>query len=216
MDLLKVAPDDGTRMTTADALFNVESLDLFATLQGLFNDPTHGANAKKLYVTYFDQKIKDNVTKGGAELDPKTWKGKASHAGGDAGKAFDRDMGTRWSSNVGSTKGMWFELDLGATTFVSEVLLNTEQSNGDTPNGVEAFVSDDGRTWGDAVAKVEDGNNGGRGKTLISMAARGRYLRFVTLDGRPGLHWSIHEIFVKAGLDEKKVEAIKATADTLR
>ena len=216
MDLLKIAPDDRARMTTADALFNVESLDLFATLQGLFNDATHGAAMKKLYVDYYDQKIKDNVTKGGAELDPKTWKAKASHASGDTGRAFDRDPNSRWSSNAASTKGMWFELDLGATTFVSEVLLNAENSAGDTPNGVEAFVSDDGKTWGDAVAKVDNGDNDGKGKTKITMAARGRYLKFVTLGGRPGLHWSIHEIYVKAGLDEKKVEAIKATADTFR
>ncbi|MCL2104740.1 MAG: ThuA domain-containing protein [Kiritimatiellaeota bacterium] len=216
MDLLKIAPDDRARMTTADALFNIEGLDLFTTLQGMFNDPTHGAAAKKLYVNYFDQKVKDNTGKGGTELDPKTWKANASHARGDAGRAFDRNAGSRWSSNTSSTKGMWFELDLGATTFVSEVLLNTEQSAGDTPNGVEAFVSDDGKTWGDAVAKIDKGDNGGKGKTSIPMAARGRYLRFVTLDGRPGLHWSIHEIFVKTGLDEKKVEAVRAVADTLR
>jgi len=216
MDLLKIAPDDRARMTTADALFNVEGLDLFATLQNMFADATHGAAAKKLYVDFYDQKIKDNVGKAGTELDPKTWKAKASHAGGDAGRAFDRNAGSRWSSNTASTKGMWFELDLGTTTFVSEVVLDTAQSEGDTPNGVEAFVSDDGKTWGDAVAKVDKGDNGGKGKTSIPMAARGRYLRFVTLDGRPGLHWSIHEIFVKAGLDEKKVEAVRATADTLR
>jgi type 1 glutamine amidotransferase/HEAT repeat protein len=215
MDLLKIAPDDRARMTTADSLFTVEGLDFFTTLQNMFADATHGATAKKLYVDYYDQKIKGQTGQAGAEIDPKGWKAKASHAGGDAGRAFDRDAGSRWSSNVGSTKGMWFILDLGQSSFVSEVLLDAEQSAGDTPNGVEAFVSEDEKTWQD-VAKIDDGNNGGKGKTRIPMSAKGRYLKFVTLDGRPGLHWSIHEIYVKVGLDEKKVAAIGAVADTLR
>ncbi|MCL1921536.1 MAG: ThuA domain-containing protein [Kiritimatiellaeota bacterium] len=218
MDLLKIAPDDNARMTTADSLFTVEGLDFFTTLQGMFSDATHGAAAKKLYVNYYDQKIKGQAgNTAGAEIDPKGWKGKASHAGNDAGRAFDRDLGSRWSSNTGSSKGMWFELDLGQSTFVSEVLLDTENSAGDTPNGVEAFVSEDGKSWSE-VAKVDGDqvNNGGRGKTKIQMSAKGRYLKFVTLGGRPGLHWSIHEIYVKVGLDEKKVAAIGAEADKLR
>ena len=217
IDLLKIAPDDRARMTTADALFNVEGIDLFTTLQSMFNDATHGAAAKKLYVAYFDQHIKDQAGKAaGKEIDPKNWKAKASHADGDTRKAFDRDPGSRWSSNTGSTKGMWFILDLGESTFVSEVTLDTENSAGDTPNGVEAYTSDDNKTWGDPVAKIDKGDNGGRGKTVIPMAAKGRYIKFVTLGERPGLHWSIHEIYLKAGLDEKKVEAIRTVADTLR
>jgi len=218
IDLMKVAPDDRSRMTVADSLFTLEGLDFFATLQSAFNDAAFGATAKKLYVTYFDQKVKDQAggPQAGRELDPTKWKGSASHAGNDAGRAFDRNQESRWSSNTGSIKGMWFILDLGESTFVSEVVLDAANSAGDTPNGLEAFVSDDGKTWSDAVAKIDKGDNGGRGKTLIQMSSKARYLKFVTLDGRPGLHWSIHEIFIKAGLDEKKVEAIRATADTLR
>ena len=217
MDLLKVAPDDRARMTTADSLFTVEGLDFFSTLQGMFSDATYGAIAKKLYVDFFDQKIKGQAGQtAGTEIDPKGWKAKASHNGNDTRLAFDRNQGTRWSSNTGSHKGMWFTLDLGQSTFVSEVLLDAEQSSGDTPNGVEAFVSDDEKAWSDAVAKIDDGNNGGKGKTRIPMSGKGRYLKFVALGDRPGLHWSIHEIYVKVGLDEKKVAAIGATADTLR
>jgi len=215
MDLLKVAPDDRARMTTADSLFTVEGLDFFTTLQSMFNDATYGAIAKKLYVDYYDQKIKGQTGQAGAEIDPKGWKAKASHNGNDVGRAFDRDTGSRWSSNTGSTKGMWFILDLGQSTFVSEVVLDSEGSAGDTPNGIEAFVSEDEKAWQD-VAKIDDGNNGGKGKTRIPMSAKGRYLKFVTLDGRPGLHWSIHEIYIKVGLDEKKVAAIGAEADKLR
>jgi len=219
IDLLKVAPDDRSRMTVADSLFTLEGLDFFTTLQNAFGDAAFGATAKKLYVDFYDQKLKDQAgVPAGREIDVANWKATASHNNNqtELKKAFDRDAGSRWSSNTGSTKGMWFVLDLGESTFVSEVELNTENSSGDTPNGIEAFVSDDGTVWSDAVAKIDDGNNGGRGKTVIPMSSKARYLRFVTLDGRPGLHWSIHEIFVKAGLDEKKVEAIRTIADSLR
>ena len=217
VDLLKIAPDDRSRMAAADALFTLEGLDFFATLQNAFGDAAFGATAKKLYVDYYDQKIKDQTGgSAGKEIDAKNWKATSSHANGDTRRAFDRDMGTRWSSNTGSTKGMWFTLDLGESTFVSEVTLNAEGSSGDTPNGVEAFVSDDGKAWSDSVAKIDNPDNGGKGKTVIPMSSKARYLKFVTLGDRPGLHWSIHEIYVKAGLDEKKVDAIRATADTLR
>ena len=43
-----------------------------------------------------------------------------------------------------------------------------------------------------------------------------RHLKFVALESRQGLHWSIHEIEVKAGVDEAKVNKIKATAAQYR
>ena len=38
----------------------------------------------------------------------------------------------------------------------------------------------------------------------------------MALESRQGLHWSIHEIEVKAGVDEAKVKKIKATAAQYR
>jgi hypothetical protein len=48
------------------------------------------------------------------------------------------------------------------------------------------------------------------------MAAQSRHLKLVTTGGRPGLHWSIHEIYVKAGLDQSKVDEIRKIADSVR
>ena len=76
LELLKMAPDDRNRMTVADALFRAEGFDFFKTLQGLFGELPF---AKKLYVDYFDKKVKGQASQPGATLEPKNWKAKASH-----------------------------------------------------------------------------------------------------------------------------------------
>ena len=213
IELFKTAADDKARMTVADAIFKRDGLDLFSLLQGLFNDPACGASAKKAYVTYYDQKMKQQAGQPSRDVDPKKWKASASHAGNEAGRAIDRNPDSRWSSNTSSVPGMWFTLDLGENVFVSEVILDTEKSGGDTPNGYEVFVSNDGKEWTGPVVK---GGGEAHGKTVIPMATQTRYLKFVTTGGRPGLHWSIHELYVKAGLDQKKIDEIKKVADSVR
>ena len=213
VELFKVARDDRGRMTVAEAIFKSDGLGLFTTLQGLFSDAACGAAAKSAYVTFYDTKMKDRANTPATELDPKLWKGKASHADKDAMRAFDRKPDTRWSSNRPSEKGMWYALDLGESVFLSEVVLDTEKSGGDTPNGYEVFVSNDGKNWDGPVAK---GDGSSRGKTVIPLAVQTRRLKFVTTGGRSGLHWSIHDITAKSGFDQKKIAEIGKTAETLR
>jgi hypothetical protein len=213
LELFKLAPDEKGRMTVADALFKSDGLELFTSLQGLFSDPACGAFAKKTYVAFFEQKVKQQAGLPSREIAPSKWKASASHAGNDAGRAFDRDAGSRWSSNHSSEKGMWFSLDLGENTYVSEAVLDTEKSGSDTPNGYEVFTSGDGKTWAGPVAQ---GDGSSKKKTVIPLAVQARHLKFVTTGGRPGLHWSIHEIYVKAGLDQTKIDAISKIADSAR
>lgn len=213
VELFKLAADERSRMTVADALFKYDGLELFTTLQGLFSDAACGAAAKKTYAAFFDSKIKGQAGAAAGDISNKKWKANASHNGREADLAFDRNTGTRWSSNHSSEKGMWFTLDLGESIFVSEIVLDTEQSSGDTPNGYEVFTSGDDKNWSGPVAQ---GDGSARGKTVIPLAVQTRHLKFVTTGGRPGLHWSIHEIYAKAGLDQKKVEAIKQVADSVR
>ncbi len=213
VELFKLAPDDKGRMTVADTLFKSEGLELFPTLQSLFADAAIGAHAKKTYAAFYDTKLATQAGGPAKEIDCKKWKASASHAGNDAVRAFDRNPGTRWSSNAASFSGMWFTLDLGDKTFVSEVVLDTEQSGNDTPNGYEVFTSNDGKEWAGPVAKGDGSSNK---KTVIPLAVQARCLKFVTTGGRPGLHWSIHEIYVKAGLDQKQIDAIKLVADSVR
>ena len=213
IELFKLASDEKSRMTVADGMFKRDGLELFTTLQGLFIDPGCGTQAKKTYVTFFEQKVKQQVGVPSREIDTAKWKASASHAGNEAGRAIDRNPGTRWSSNSASVKGMWFTLDLGESTYVAEVVLDTEQSGNDTPNGYEVFTSNDGKEWTGPVAKGDGNSNK---KTVVPLAVQARHLKFVTTGGRPGLHWSIHEIHVKAGLDQSKIDEIRKVADSVR
>ncbi|HPO37520.1 MAG TPA: discoidin domain-containing protein, partial [Kiritimatiellia bacterium] len=213
VELFKVAPDDKGRHSVADAVFRRDGIDLFPLLRGLFDDAACGGAAKALYRRFYDEKLKQQAAQPLREIAPGKWKANASHAGRDAARAFDRKPETRWSSNRGSEKGMWFTLDLGESVFVSEVVLDTERSGNDTPNGYEVFVSADGKAWTGPVAKG-DGNHSK--KTVIPLSVQTSHLKIVTTGGRGGLHWSIHEITVKAGLDQKKVDEIRAVADAIR
>jgi hypothetical protein len=213
IELFKAVADDKGRATVAEALFKRDGLELFPLLQGLFTDPACGATAKKVYRDFYDQKLKQQAGQPSRDVDSKKWKASASHAGKEADRAIDRNPNTRWSSNTSSVKGMWFTLDLGESFFVSEVVLDTDKSGGDTPNGYEVYVSNDGKDWTGPVTK---GGGEAHGKTVIAMAAQTRHLKLVTTGGRPGLHWSIHELYVKAGLDQSKVDEIRKLADSVR
>ncbi len=211
-DLFRNAPTDQDRETLATVHFKENSIETFKLLQPLFSDADCGAAAKKLYVKLYDEQIKPAGNISGGELDPKTWKASASNAPGDVKNAFDRNPGSRWTSGA-SRKGMWFSIDLGQTSFISEILLDTTASANDTPNGYEVFVSNDGKNWETPVAK---GDGSSREKTKITLAASGRHIKIVLLDGRPGLHWSIHEIYIRTGMDQNLVKEIQAIANALR
>jgi hypothetical protein len=181
-------------------------------LKSCFNDPKCGNTAKLLYVKFYNEQVKPAGNIAGGELDPKAWKVNASNGGNEAKNAIDRNDGSRWTSGP-SQIGMWFTVDLGKTSFISEILMDTTGSARDTPNGCEVYVSDDGKNWGSPVAKA-DGNS--EKTTLIKMSASGRHIKIVTTGKRGGLHWSIHELYIKAGVDRKVIEDIKATVDSLK
>ncbi|MDX9867915.1 MAG: ThuA domain-containing protein [Kiritimatiellia bacterium] len=213
LDLLRTAPDDKGRESVAEAMFLRDGLGLFPVLQTLFDDAACGPSAKRLYLRFYDGKVKPRADQAQREIAPSLWRANASHGAADAAKAFDRKPETRWSSNCASEKGMWFTLDLGENLCVSQVVLDTARSGSDTPNGFEVLISNDGKTWQGPVAK---GDGTQRGKTVIPMLAQGRHLKIVTTGGRPGKHWSIHEIQVTAGFDPKKAAEIRQVAGSLR
>jgi hypothetical protein len=213
IELFKAAPDDKGRQSVADAVFRRDGIDLFPLLRGLFDDAACGGAAKALYCWFYDEKLKQQAAQPLREITPEKWKANASHGGHDVPRAFDRKPETRWTTGRTSEKGMWFTLDLGESVYVSEVVLDTERSANDTPNGYEVFASTDGKAWTGPVAKG-DGNH--TKKTVIPLSVQTRHLKFVTTGSRGGLYWSIHEITVKAGLDQKKVEEIRAVAESIR
>ena len=212
IDLFKEAPTDKDRETLATLYYKEKNIELFKLLKSCFNTPKAAAKAKLLYIKYYNDKVKPsgNIA-AGKELDPKKWKVNASHNNREAKRAIDRNDGSRWTSGQ-SKPGMWFTVDLGEKSYISEIIMDTTRSANDTPNGCEVYVSDNGKNWGKPVAKT-DGNS--KKTTTVRMAASGRHIKIVTTGKRKGLHWSIHELYIKSGVDKKLIDEIKKTAESL-
>ncbi|MEQ4209181.1 discoidin domain-containing protein [Actinopolymorpha sp. B9G3] len=113
----------------------------------------------------------------------------ASAPADPAGQAIDGDPATRWSTGAGMAPGDWFQVDLGAPTAFSEISLDTLGSPGDFVRGYEVYVSDDGETWGEPIAR-----GGGRTQLRVLVPpVQARYVRIVNT-GSSGSWWSIHEL----------------------
>lgn len=119
------------------------------------------------------------------------WQAIASaSADDDAPKlALDHDPETRWSSGKGQANGDWFELDLGRRRTFSRLTLDAGVSAGDFVRGYQLYVSDDGHSWGSAVA---GGPGTGQVLDITFPKQRGRYVRVVATVGA-GNWWSVAE-----------------------
>ena len=197
------------RAEAEELLARANGLGAFDTWSALASDATCGKAAKAAYVALAKKVASGEVS---AKIPPKNnWKGVASKTSGKdvAQKAFDGKTDTRWSSGMG-TKGAWYTLDFGSRIFVESVKLDTTKSPRDTPAGCDVFVSDDGKEWQGPVASCDDKTEK---TTTFKIARTTRHLKFVALESRPHLHWSIHEIDVKVGMDAVFTEKIRKTAE---
>jgi type 1 glutamine amidotransferase/HEAT repeat protein len=123
-----------------------------------------------------------------------SYKVSASHGSGEAGKAIDGDMGTRWTSGTSMAKGMWFLIDLLFEQKVSRLVLDAGSSTGDYPRGYEVYISNSKDDWGAPVATGE----GKAARVEITFEPKsGRYVKVVQT-GAHGMYWSIHELSVES------------------
>ena len=211
VDLWKKSAAGAAREATAELLYRVKSVDAFDLWEKMAACPTYGAAAKKEYVTLAERFLSENAN-GGAKLDKANWKGASSRDNGNAAKAFDGNAESRWTTGMES-KGVWYTLDLGGNFFVESVTLDTTKSPKDTPAGCDVFVSMDGQNWRGPVATCGDKSTL---TTTFTLRTAARHLKFVALASRPHLHWSIHEITVKATTDKALLEKIRTTAEKFR
>lgn len=116
----------------------------------------------------------------------------SSAAGSSPDKALDGNAGTRWTSGVPQATGQWFQVDmLTPQTFV-QVTLDATGSNLDYARKYSVYVSNDGATWGAAIAS-------GTGTTAVTTiqfpVQTARYLRVVQT-GTTTNWWSIYDFAV--------------------
>jgi hypothetical protein len=144
------------------------------------------------------------------ELDPGTFTATASRASETAGRAFDRDAVTMWSTPSAMGPADWFQVDLGRSEPVALIrwLPGVFQ---EVPRGLALETSLDGRTWdrrlelreymgplywsaGRPVGWVR----AGRVELRLGTPSPVRFLRIRQTREDPAWDWTIRELFVYA------------------
>ena len=129
-------------------------------------------------------------------LDRSGWSASASvsHSGEPPSNALDGVFSTRWSTGQPQSSGIWFQVDMGKAQSFSSIALDCGASGGDYPRGYQVFVSNDGSTWGNAIASGQ----GTSGYTVVTFAKQSaRYVK-VVLTASSGSWWSIDEFYAFA------------------
>lgn len=117
----------------------------------------------------------------------------ASDRQGDAGKALDGDINTRWTTGRTQAPGMWFQLDMGSSASIGGIVLDASRSPTDTPVRYAVYVFDDPAEKGAPVAEG-DGD-----KPVLDIRfdpKPGRYVRIEQSGTSDSYYWSIHELRV--------------------
>ncbi|MER5622874.1 discoidin domain-containing protein [Streptosporangium sp. NPDC002544] len=104
--------------------------------------------------------------------------------------AVDGDTSTRWSSAAGDSQ--WLQVDLGASSSISRVVLNWEAAYG---SGYKIQVSENGTTWTDL--KTVTGGDGGIDSWDVT--GSGRYVRMQGVTRATGYGYSLWEFQVFGG-----------------
>ena len=113
---------------------------------------------------------------------------------GEPAHAVDGDPGTFWHTRWSGPEPKhphWLVLDLGAPTKIAEVVCTGRYDSGNgRVRDYEVFVSADGQTWGDPVAKGRLRDNEEPQSIALKSPATGRYLKFVALSESQGRPWT--------------------------
>ncbi len=213
--LFKLA-DEADRTNVARFILRSSGLAGFDDIQSLFGDAKYGASAKTAFLKMFEE-----ISSGTAQADmskpisSEKWTAKASCNENGVKRAFDGNAGTRWDTGREPHDGDWFALGLGANTFISELTLDTKNSNRDTLPRGEVYVSNDGEIWSGPVLTFGE-EVSKDGVTVLPVNAAGKWVKVVAKGKRNGLYWSIHEIQVKSGIGKDALDKLTKIAEGLK
>lgn len=136
------------------------------------------------------------------------WEAETNCANKDTGYAFDRDMYTRWTSDVRQRPGMYFLVDLNEERIVDKVMFLLGGDIYDGPAGLNIEVSKDGENWVE-IFKVSDNGMSdlsslsrcfGEGifekQYFVFEPTKIRYIKFTQTGYSFDKYWSIREIYL--------------------
>ena len=105
-------------------------------------------------------------------------------------------MATRWSSGHPQANGDWFEVDLGQSTTISQVLLyllaGDAGDESDAPVAYELGLSTDNTTF----TTVASGSGTAPTTAICFAPQEARYIKITQTGTAPVAWWSINEISV--------------------
>jgi hypothetical protein len=134
---------------------------------------------------------------GSGELPTTGWRGFTNPATGNPAAAFDRDPGTRWSTDALQKPGMYYGLDMGAVHTITRIIWDTSASSGDTPRGVDLQVSTDNAAWTSVLTLPDTAPYVSGGVLTLDFApVQARYFKVVDTGSAPGNYMSVHELYV--------------------
>ncbi len=125
-----------------------------------------------------------------------------------AQKGLDSNAATRWNTQGSQANGQWYTVDMKTVNTINKIVLDATGSPYDSPMGYSVFVSNNGTSWGSAVAT----GAGTNGMTLITFTNQtGRYIRIVQT-GNKSNNWSIHELYVFGKVNVASISVTPASA----
>ncbi len=137
------------------------------------------------------------------DLDRSEWVVTASSTGGTdlTANMLDGNLGSRWNSGKDQTNGMWVQVDLGRTYKIDAITIDPGHYTSDYGRGYNIYVSNDGQSWGNAIAH---GQGKPEGFTAVFPVKQARYVKIVQT-GTASKWWSIAELNIgQYGLGKQK------------
>ncbi|MEM7263593.1 MAG: discoidin domain-containing protein, partial [Planctomycetota bacterium] len=119
------------------------------------------------------------------------WKVSANRGGGDVRSAIDGKRSTRWATGTPQVPGQWYRIELPEPKRIYSLRLDAASSGLDWPVSYEVRLSDDGKKWGDIVAK---GPGNGIVTTILFPPTKTKHIQITQTGVRNGKFWSIHDL----------------------
>jgi beta-glucosidase len=121
------------------------------------------------------------------------WIASGTATGDPPANAIDGNIGTRWSTGTAQVNGQFFQVDMLSAKTFKQLTLDAAGSAGDYPRGYQVFVSNDGATWGAAIA------SGAPTTALVTITfatQTARYIKVVQTGTVTPNWWSLYEFNV--------------------
>lgn len=171
---------------------------------GIIGKPaSDGSDQEKEPVKPEDPSKEAPETENGTLKDRSRWKISASSSqeDGKIANMVDGNAHTRWTTGKKQTGGQWLMIDLGQKESFDYIALDQSKSPNDYPQAYKVYVSNDRKSWGEAIAA-------GKGEpklTSITFPKQvAQYIRIVQT-GEGANWWSISDLRISDyGLGKQK------------